>query len=147
MTTEFDDLVAIVTGGASGIGAAIARRLTDVGARVAVLDLRPGLAADDVFGVAVNVTDDASVGAAIDAVAECFGRLDIVINNAGIGAQGEGRACPTSMSSGWRASRARHFPGGAGRPRHPSPTSALSRQPPVFPSAFSTARARVRCCR
>jgi len=80
--------VAVVTGGASGIGAAIARRLTEQGAQVAVLDLSPQDSADKLFTVQTNVADDASVRAAIDSVMEHFGRLDIVINNAGIGAQG-----------------------------------------------------------
>jgi len=86
--SEFTDLVAVVTGGASGIGAAIARRLHEGGARVAVLDLQPEAADDAHFAVAANVADDVSVRAAIAAVAEKFGRIDIVINNAGIGAQG-----------------------------------------------------------
>lgn len=88
MAREFDGLVAVVTGGASGIGAAIARRLTEQGAQVAVLDLNPKDTADKLFAVQANVADDASVRAAIDSVIEHFGRLDIVINNAGIGAQG-----------------------------------------------------------
>ncbi|QNE46298.1 SDR family oxidoreductase [Glaciihabitans sp. INWT7] len=85
---EFGDLVAVVTGGASGIGAAIARRLHDGGAQVAVLDLQPEAADAAYFAVSANVADDASVRAAIAAVAEKFGRIDIVINNAGIGAHG-----------------------------------------------------------
>jgi 2-keto-3-deoxy-L-fuconate dehydrogenase len=81
-------LVAVVTGGASGIGAATARALREAGADVAVLDLRPEDAADGVVAVAADVTDDTSVRSAIDVVAARFGRLDIVVNNAGIGAQG-----------------------------------------------------------
>ncbi|MCT9846938.1 SDR family NAD(P)-dependent oxidoreductase, partial [Leclercia adecarboxylata ATCC 23216 = NBRC 102595] len=80
-------LAALVTGGASGIGAAIADRLAAGGAQVAVLDLAPETSTH--FGVQCNVADDASVRAAVDAVATKFGRLDIVINNAGIGAQGD----------------------------------------------------------
>jgi Dehydrogenases with different specificities (related to short-chain alcohol dehydrogenases) len=86
--SEFDGLVAVVTGGASGIGAAIAARLQAGGAQVAVLDLNPDAADDGQLAVAANVADDASVRAAIDAVVQKFGGLDIVINNAGIGAQG-----------------------------------------------------------
>lgn len=86
---EFDGLVAIVTGGAQGIGAAIAERLADGGAQVAVLDLNPDAADRAHFAVQMDVTDDASVQAAIAAVVERFGHLDIVINNAGIGAQGD----------------------------------------------------------
>ena len=83
---EFDSLVAIVTGGASGIGAAVARRLAEGGATVAVFDLKPG-GADRHF--AVDVADDASVVSAVAAVVETFGRIDIVDNNAGVGAQGD----------------------------------------------------------
>jgi NAD(P)-dependent dehydrogenase (short-subunit alcohol dehydrogenase family) len=85
---EFDGLVAVVTGGASGIGAAIASRLANAGAAVAVLDLQPEAADAAHFAVQANIADDASVRAAIAAVAEKFGRIDIVINNAGIGAIG-----------------------------------------------------------
>lgn len=85
---EFDNLVAVVTGGASGIGASIARRLTEGGATVAVLDLNTA-GAEQYFAIETNVADDESVRAAIAAVAERFGRIDIVINNAGIGAQGD----------------------------------------------------------
>ena len=81
-------LAAVVTGGASGIGAAVAARLQDLGAAVAVLDLKPAGLPDGQLGLACDVSDDASVRAAIDAVAGRFGRLDILINNAGIGAQG-----------------------------------------------------------
>jgi NAD(P)-dependent dehydrogenase (short-subunit alcohol dehydrogenase family) len=88
MSGEFDGLVAVVTGGASGIGAAIAQRLSEQGASVAVLDLNPDGAADGLFAVQANVADDASVRTAIDDVVAQFGRLDIVVNNAGIGAQG-----------------------------------------------------------
>jgi len=87
MNDEFDDLTAIVTGGASGIGAAIVRRLRAGGAHVAVFDLAPGNAHAD-LAVRVDVADDQSVRAGVDAVADAFGRIDIVVNNAGIGAQG-----------------------------------------------------------
>ncbi|MCS5498176.1 SDR family oxidoreductase [Cnuibacter physcomitrellae] len=85
---EFEGLVAVVTGGASGIGAAIAARLAEGGASVAVLDRDPSGADERHLAVTADVSDDASVRAAIAAVVEGFGRLDIVVNNAGIGAQG-----------------------------------------------------------
>jgi NAD(P)-dependent dehydrogenase (short-subunit alcohol dehydrogenase family) len=87
MSNEFDGLAAIVTGGASGIGAAIADRLAAGGASVAVLDLYP--AGTPHFGIECNVADDASVRAAVDAAVTKSGRLDVVVNNAGIGAQGD----------------------------------------------------------
>jgi NAD(P)-dependent dehydrogenase (short-subunit alcohol dehydrogenase family) len=85
---EFEGLVAIVTGGASGIGAAIAARLHQGGASVCVFDLAPDAAPAEYFAVAADVSDDSSVTTAVAAVAEKFGRIDIVVNNAGIGAQG-----------------------------------------------------------
>lgn len=85
---EFAGLVALVTGGASGIGAAIATRLTAAGAQVAVLDREPAGAPAGVEAIRCDISDDASVTAAVDAVITRFGRLDIVVNNAGIGAQG-----------------------------------------------------------
>ncbi|WP_022890957.1 SDR family NAD(P)-dependent oxidoreductase [Agromyces italicus] len=84
---EFDGLVAVVTGGASGIGAAITSRLRRGGARVAVFDLRPENAEAD-LAVAVDVADGDSVRAGVERVVAELGRLDIVVNNAGIGAQG-----------------------------------------------------------
>ncbi|RXZ46439.1 SDR family oxidoreductase [Agromyces fucosus] len=88
MSNEFSGLVAIVTGGASGIGAAIADRLQQGGARVAVFDLQPDAAAHADLAIAVDVADDASVRAGVERVASELGRIDIVVNNAGIGAQG-----------------------------------------------------------
>jgi NAD(P)-dependent dehydrogenase (short-subunit alcohol dehydrogenase family) len=85
---SFDGLVAVVSGGASGIGAAIAARLVAEGASVAALDLDPESASTDVLSVATDVADDASVRSAVAQVIAHFGRLDIVVNNAGIGAQG-----------------------------------------------------------
>jgi NAD(P)-dependent dehydrogenase (short-subunit alcohol dehydrogenase family) len=84
--TEFDGAVAIVTGGASGIGAATAALIAERGARVAVLDRQ---ASDAHFSVPCDVTDDAAVRHAVEAVVVQFGELDIVINNAGIGATGD----------------------------------------------------------
>jgi NAD(P)-dependent dehydrogenase (short-subunit alcohol dehydrogenase family) len=88
MAGEFDGLVAAVTGGASGLGAAIARRLTADGARVAVLDRDVSDPPEGTLAVQADVTDDASVRAAIDRVLQEWGRLDVLVNNAGIGAQG-----------------------------------------------------------
>lgn len=85
--SELQGLVAIVTGGSSGIGEAIVRRLQALGADVAVLARHPA-SARGAFPVVCDVSDDASVSAAVGSVVAQFGRLDIVVNNAGIGAQG-----------------------------------------------------------
>lgn len=81
-------LAALVTGGASGIGLATARLLAERGARVAVLDLAPGALPEPLLAFKADVSDDASTRAAVDAAAQELGGLDIVVNNAGIGAEG-----------------------------------------------------------
>lgn len=88
MSGEFAELVALVTGGASGIGAAVVRRLMAGGARVAAVDLAPSGAEQGSLAVQADVTDDASVHAAVERVLQEWGRLDVLVNNAGIGAQG-----------------------------------------------------------
>lgn len=88
MSGDFDGLVAAVTGGASGIGAAIAAELVRGGASVAVLDLRIDQIAEPIVGFTCDVADDTSVRTAVQGVVDRFGRLDVVINNAGVGAQG-----------------------------------------------------------
>jgi NAD(P)-dependent dehydrogenase (short-subunit alcohol dehydrogenase family) len=83
-----DDLVAVVTGAGSGIGLAAAHAMLREGARVAALDLSPPPARAGLLDLACDVTDQTSVDAAIAAAAAHFGRIDVLINNAGIGAQG-----------------------------------------------------------
>jgi 2-keto-3-deoxy-L-fuconate dehydrogenase len=87
--SEFQGLVALVTGGTSGIGAATAALLQQQGAAVAVLDRSVDGAPDDILAVLCDVTDTAAVDQAVTAVVERFGGLDIVVNNAGIGATGD----------------------------------------------------------
>ena len=82
----------LITGGARGIGAALARRLAERGALVAVAGLEPALlekVAADCGGPwwPCDVTDRLAVDAAVDAAAETFGGLDVVVANAGVAAQ------------------------------------------------------------
>lgn len=88
MSGDFDGLVALVTGGASGIGAAIVAELVRGGAQVAVLDLQVDQVQEPLAGFRCDVSDDAAVQAAVQGVVDRFGRLDVVVNNAGVGAQG-----------------------------------------------------------
>ncbi|MFC7340439.1 SDR family NAD(P)-dependent oxidoreductase [Saccharopolyspora griseoalba] len=87
-TTEYEGLSAVVTGGGSGIGLAAATALAERGARVACLDLDPSGVPPGLLGVRCDVTDDDSVRAAVSEAVERYGGLDVLVNNAGIGAQG-----------------------------------------------------------
>src|SRR5436853_6084269 len=87
---QLKDQAAIVTGGASGLGAATARKLSALGARVAVCDLNLKLAesvAAEIGGVAVacDVSDAASAEAAVAAVSKAHGPARVLMNCAGIG--------------------------------------------------------------
>jgi NAD(P)-dependent dehydrogenase (short-subunit alcohol dehydrogenase family) len=83
-----DGLKAIVTGGASGIGLATALRLAESGAAVVVLDLDPSSLPAPLIGVRADVADDAAVRDAVAQAASALGGLDILVNNAAIGALG-----------------------------------------------------------
>ena len=87
--SDYDGLVALVTGGSSGIDAATAAQLAARGATVAVLDRQPPLEASDRLFVACDVTDRAAVVAAVDQVAATLGGIDVLVNNAGIGSIGD----------------------------------------------------------
>jgi 3-oxoacyl-[acyl-carrier protein] reductase len=84
--------VVIVTGAARGIGAGTAKRFADEGASVAVLDLdegaaaetAAGLGAERAIGIACDVSDATAVDAAVTRVVEELGKVDVLVNNAGI---------------------------------------------------------------
>jgi NAD(P)-dependent dehydrogenase (short-subunit alcohol dehydrogenase family) len=82
------ELRVLVTGGASGIGEATARLLAERGARVAVLDRDVTGIAPPLIAVQADVTNDAAVRAGVADAVQRLGGLDLLVNNAGIGAQG-----------------------------------------------------------
>lgn len=88
MSGEFAGLRAIVTGGASGIGAAAATQLLERGASVVVLDLDVAGCPAGAEGIVADVRDRESVDAAVARAAALLGGIDIVVNNAGVGAVG-----------------------------------------------------------
>jgi NAD(P)-dependent dehydrogenase (short-subunit alcohol dehydrogenase family) len=97
MSFDLSGQTAIVTGGATGIGEAISKRLADAGATVVVADLNKEGAEraaaslpNNSFGVEVNVSSSSSVKAAVDAVLAKTGRIHILVNNAGVA----GKAAP-----------------------------------------------------
>ena len=91
MTGRLEGKVAVVTGGASGIGAGTARRFVEEGARVVVADVQvdAGKQLVDELGdaarfVEADVSEEDDVAAAVDLAVAEFGRLDCMFNNAGI---------------------------------------------------------------
>jgi NAD(P)-dependent dehydrogenase (short-subunit alcohol dehydrogenase family) len=86
---DYDGLVAVVTGGASGIGAAVVRLLATRGAQVAVLDRDDADPAYAALSIRCDLTDSAAVDAAVADVVDTLGRLDVLVSNAGVGASGD----------------------------------------------------------
>jgi NAD(P)-dependent dehydrogenase (short-subunit alcohol dehydrogenase family) len=92
--SKLEDKTAIVTGGAHGLGRAFAQALAEHGATVAILDIadsegaassiNEGIGRQACFGLAVDVSDEASVQAAVAAVTGRTGRIDILVNNAAV---------------------------------------------------------------
>jgi NAD(P)-dependent dehydrogenase (short-subunit alcohol dehydrogenase family) len=88
MTAQLDGKIAVVTGGLSGIGAAIARRMTAEGATVIAADLssrETRLGSGTLMPLQVDVQDPASVERMVNEVTARHGRLDCIVNSAGIG--------------------------------------------------------------
>jgi len=98
MTGRLADRVAVITGGGSGLGRASALRFAAEGAAVAIADLSAAAAEETValvekeggqaLTVTMDVADAASVDSALDAIAARFGRVDVLLNSAGIASRG-----------------------------------------------------------
>jgi 2-keto-3-deoxy-L-fuconate dehydrogenase len=99
MKLDYEGLRLFVTGGASGIGHAIATAALERGAVVTVIDLDPSNAPPGTISRRADVTDDASITDAVAFAADAMAGIDIVINNAGIGAQG---TVETNSLDEWR---------------------------------------------
>jgi 3-oxoacyl-[acyl-carrier protein] reductase len=91
MTTSFAGQVAVVTGAASGLGLAIAKKLAAEGARVALLDLNQAALrsvtseiGDNALGFPIDLTNETQVANVIAQVGERFGRIDVLVNSAGV---------------------------------------------------------------
>jgi 2-hydroxycyclohexanecarboxyl-CoA dehydrogenase len=97
---SLDDRVAIVTGGAGGIGAAVTQRLRDAGARVAVLDVVDAGGGD--FAVRADLTDAASVEEAVAQVEAQLGPVEVLVNNAGLQSQRLGMPFSNQTDADWQ---------------------------------------------
>jgi 3-oxoacyl-[acyl-carrier protein] reductase len=91
ITFDYEDRTAVVTGGAQGIGLALCARFAASGATTYLLDVDESLAAEaaaslrgDVRPIAANVADSDEVGAAVAQILSGSGRIDVLVNNAGV---------------------------------------------------------------
>jgi len=114
---RFTDKVALVTGGAAGIGAAVGRLLAAEGATVVAADLSGGRADDlaaatpGVVGAALDVTDSAAVDALVDRIVAAHGRLDVLVNSAGSDTRDDPQVTVALTDEQWRRTLSSHLDG------------------------------------
>lgn len=87
---SLNECTVVITGGGSGIGATCVEEFRSIGANVGILDIDPGTWNDDaVCAVSADVSSQPSLDAAVKTVADRFGGIDVLVNNAGISAVGD----------------------------------------------------------
>ncbi len=92
--------VAVVTGGASGIGRATVTRLMDDGFQLAMIDLSPD-PVSSVLAIKADVSDATNVERAVHEVLAEFGRIDVLVNNAGVSGSAEATTCHETPIEEW----------------------------------------------
>jgi NAD(P)-dependent dehydrogenase (short-subunit alcohol dehydrogenase family) len=97
MARRLEGKVCVVTGAASGIGAESAGLFAEQGARVVGIDLNPGAAGE--LAIEADVSDEEQVRAALSRTAEELGRIDVLMNNAGINPTDDGSVLETSLEA------------------------------------------------
>ena len=106
MNITFENKVVVITGAAGGLGKAMAKRFAEDGAKVAVCDLRGACDAareigDGAFGYDFDITDRASVKVHMEQIAKELGRIDVLVNNAGINVGPDERKTVEEFSDKW----------------------------------------------
>jgi NAD(P)-dependent dehydrogenase (short-subunit alcohol dehydrogenase family) len=86
---DFSSQVALITGGASGIGAGIATRFLEAGASVAILDLNPAAPLPRSLSLTGDVSSEDDTRSAVEKTVQAFGRLDVLVNNAAVEINGD----------------------------------------------------------
>jgi len=107
MEISFQNKVVVITGAAGGIGSGMVRRFAEDGAQVVLCDLRGAVSAAEALGMPnvkgyeFDITDRESTAAAIDSIAKEYGKIDVLVNNAGINVGPDERKHVDDFSDKW----------------------------------------------